>query len=85
MAAIKAVAEAGHGQGRDTCMSVSLRLYGLCKAGLLDPVDVTARLKGAMLHQGWDRDETRRGRTLADVNRQLAWAWHHAEPRGFGP
>jgi hypothetical protein len=80
-ACVRAVACAPQGQGRDTCMRVALKLYGMAKAGLLDAVDITARLKGAMQHgQGWAADEAARGRTLADVNRQLQWAWDHAEP-----
>ena len=86
LACIRALAGAPFGQGRDTCMRVALRLYGLAQAGLLDPADVTARLKGTMVQaQGWSPDEVTRGRTLADVNRQLQWAWDHAEPRGLKP
>jgi hypothetical protein len=82
-ACLLALAGAPPGQGRATCTSIALRLYGLCKAGGLDPVDVTARIKGAMLSRGWDADEQRRGETLADVNRQLQWAWQHAQPKGL--
>ena len=86
LACIRTLAAAPFGQGRDTCMRVALALYGLSKSGLLDPSDVTARLKGTMVQaQGWAPDEATRGRTLADVNRQLQWAWDHAEPRGLKP
>ena len=84
LACVQALAAAPFGRGRDTCTRVALRLYSLAKGGLLDPADVTARLKGAMVHaQGWSPDQVTRGRTLADVSRQLQWAWDHAEPRGL--
>ena len=86
LACIRALALAPFGQGRATCTRVALRLYSMAQAGLLDPDDVTARLKGTMVQaQGWSPDEATRGRTLADVNRQLQWAWDHAEPRGLKP
>jgi hypothetical protein len=86
LACIRGLAGAPFGHGRDTCMRVALRLYGMAKAGLLDPADITARLKGTMVQaQGWSPDEVTRGRTLADVNRQLQWAWDHAEPRDLKP
>ena len=58
-----------------------MRLYGMSHAGLLDRRDVTARLKGAMRARGWNADEDTRRDTLADVSRQLQWAWEHAAPR----
>jgi hypothetical protein len=83
VACLRALIDAPPGQGRSTCTNVAVCLYGLCKAGLLDPVDVTARIKGAMIDRGWADDEASRGMTLADVNRQLEWAWQHAEARGL--
>jgi hypothetical protein len=83
LACYRALAAAPYGQGRATCTRIALRLYGLAKAGLLDPVVVTGRIKGVMIGHGWEPDEATRGRTLADVNRQLAWAWDHATPRGL--
>jgi hypothetical protein len=83
IACLRAIADAPAGQGRATCTNAALRLYGICKAGNLDPTAVTARIKRAMLDRGWADDEATRGMTLADVNRQLQWAWDHAEPRGL--
>lgn len=83
LACVRAVAEAPRGQGRDTLKGVSRRLFGLAKVGLLDPHDVAARLKGAMLARGGSADETACGETLQDVSRLLAWCWDHAEPRGL--
>ena len=80
---LRALADAPGGQGRDACTNVALRLYAMCKAGQLDPVDVTARIKAAMLARGWGADEATRGKNLADINRQLEWAWQHAEARGL--
>ena len=68
-ACLRALGDAPTGQGRATCTSVALRLYGLCKAGRLDPADVTGRIKRVMIDRGWDPDEAARGMTLADINR----------------
>jgi hypothetical protein len=84
-ACLRNLAGAPPGQGRDQLTRIALRLYGLSKACVLDPVRVTAELKGIMLGRGWDADETHRGMTLADVNRQLQWAWDAAEPKGLDP
>ena len=81
LACVRAVSNAPRGQGRETCMRVAVRLYGMAHAGLLDRRDVTARLKGAMRARGWNADEDTRGDTLADVSRQLQWAWEHAGPQ----
>jgi hypothetical protein len=76
---VREVASAPHGQGRDALTRSALRLYSLCKRGRLDRDEVTGALKWAMLEQGWEPDEEQRGRTLADVNRQLVWCWEHAD------
>ena len=34
-----------------------------------------------MRGRGWALDEQTRGKTLADINRALEWAWDHAQPR----
>jgi hypothetical protein len=83
LACLKGLARTPPGQGRAALTRIALRLFGLCKAGLLDPEAVAGRLKGAMLSRGWGADEAQRGMTLADVNRQLEWCWQHAEARGL--
>jgi hypothetical protein len=75
---VDGVRRAPKGQGRQALMSAALRLYGAAKAGRVDPVRATALLKKSMLDRGWDADDTRRGMTMADINRQLEWAWEHA-------
>jgi hypothetical protein len=74
LAALERVPE---GQGRDRCKSVSLKLFGLCKAGLLDPEAVTARIKRVMVDRGW-REGDPNGCTPAELDRLLSWAWDHA-------
>ena len=81
IACLQALADAPSGQGRERCIHIALTLYGLAKAGLLDPAGVTGRIKGIMRDRGWATDEQIRGDTLADINRALEWAWDHAQPR----
>jgi hypothetical protein len=80
---LRNLVEAPPGKGRGQCTAIAVKLYSLAKAGALDPVDVTARIKAAMLARGWSADEASRGMTLADVNRQLEWAWQTASPQGL--
>jgi hypothetical protein len=81
LACLRGIVAALSGQGRERCVKVALTLYGLAKAGLLDPADVTERIKGIMRDRGWADDEQTRGNTLTDINRALGWAWDHAQPR----
>ena len=78
---VEGVRRAPVGQGRQTLTSAALRLYGAARAGRVDRVRATALLKRAMIDRGWNADDTRRGMTMADVNRQLDWCWEHSEPR----
>lgn len=73
LACLHGVARAGEGDRHRTIVSVSARLFGLAKAGHLDPADVAARVKGAVAASSFDRD-------MAEVDSALTWAWQHAEP-----
>ena len=82
LACLQALTGAPEGQGRDQCLRVAARLYGLAKAGLLDAADATARIKGAMRGRGWCDDDPH-GCTPAELDRILSWALAHAEPKGL--
>jgi hypothetical protein len=75
---VDGVRRAPAGQGRQALTSAAMRLYGAAKAGRVDPVRATALLKQVMLDRGWSPDETARGETMNDINRQLSWCWEHA-------
>jgi hypothetical protein len=73
LACLRAVAEARPGDRHPTIVRVSARLFGLAKAGALDPYQVAARVKGAVQLSSFDRDP-------AEVDEALRWAWEHSEP-----
>jgi hypothetical protein len=70
---LRAVADARPGDRHLTIVRVSARLFGLAKAGALDPYQVAARVKGAVQLSTFDRDH-------AEVVAALRWAWGHSEP-----
>jgi hypothetical protein len=76
-AVLGALERVPEGQGRDACKSAAVRLYRISKAGLLDPVDVTGRIKAVMRRRGW-RDGNPDGATPVELDRLLTWAWDHA-------
>jgi hypothetical protein len=70
---VRGVAEAPVGARHPTIVRVAACLYGLAKAGSLDPRDVEARILGAVQLSTFDRD-------VEEVYSALRWAWEHAEP-----
>jgi hypothetical protein len=70
---LRAIVEALPGRRHPTIVGVAVRLFGLAKAGDLDPGDVAARLKGAVALGTFDRSPD-------EVNSALRWAWEHSEP-----
>jgi hypothetical protein len=76
-ACLTRLASAPIGQGRQRCLSVALALYARAQARLLDPVAVTARIKGVMRARGWIEGNPD-GATPEQLDRLLCWAWEHA-------
>jgi hypothetical protein len=74
LACLRTITEAPPGAGHTTAVRVACRLLGLAKAGLLDPLEVGARVKAALLVR-----EDGRGRE-DEATSVLDWAWSHAEP-----
>jgi hypothetical protein len=70
---LRAVAEAPPGARHPTIVRVGARLFGLAKAGALDPADVSSRIQGAVALSSFDRDH-------AEVIAALRWAWDHSDP-----
>jgi hypothetical protein len=73
LACLRAVAAAPVGARHPTIVRVAARLFGLAKSGVLDPVDVAGRIKGAVALGTFDRD-------AGEVDAALRWAWEHADP-----
>ena len=66
---LRGVAEAPAGARHPTIVRVAACLYGLAKAGALDPRDVEARILGAAVINGLGREDPE------EVNAALRWAW----------
>jgi hypothetical protein len=73
LACLRAVAGATPGNRHPTIVRVAARLFGLAKAGDLDPADVAGRIKGAVALSTFDRDPD-------EVDQALRWAWEAADP-----
>lgn len=73
LACLRAVAEATPGNRHPTIVRVAARLFGMAKAGDLDPGDVAARIKGAVALSTFDRGPD-------EVDSALRWAWENADP-----
>ena len=73
LACLRAVAEAKPTERHPTFTRIAARLFGLAKSGALDPHDVAARIKGAVLLSSFDRDQ-------AEVDSALKWAWEQSTP-----
>ena len=70
---LRAVASAPPGRRHPTIVGVAARLFGLAKAGALDPCDVRARIIGRRPAQHF------RSRH-AEVDTALLWAWEQSDP-----
>ncbi len=74
LACLRVIAGAAPGDRHPTIVRIATRLYGLAKAGDLDPRDIEARVRGAVNLSTFDRD-------LAEIDSALLWAWKNATPQ----
>jgi hypothetical protein len=69
LACYRAIAAARPGESHPTAVRASCKLLGMARAGLLDPRDVAARIKGALM------SKTHRDITESEADGILTWAW----------
>jgi hypothetical protein len=71
---LRSLADARPGDRHNAVVRISAHLFGLAKAGSLDPTDVASRIKGAAVINGLCREDP------DEVDSALSWAGENAEP-----